>query len=221
MAIRFKILWAMLLCSLTISPATAAQLWNSLVLSAGHSKAQNACTSPWVSGAFNPGASCSEGHAAYRFAYSRNFTPVWGVEISYGDLGDAEGVGTFVIGGAPATWSMKSVGWAFAGTGTFPIGKGFTLLGKIGGVRAEFREEFHSSIATAPVHGVSYNGIGIISGAKNGLLYGVGLQYDLNNTYAIRAQYENFGKYTVYDVYGVTTPKISLSMVSVGLVLKF
>lgn len=219
MAIHFKVLAFILLLSFTISPATAAEKWGSLVISTGRSKAQNDCSSPLL--AFITAPSCSESHSAYRLAYDYSITPMWGLEISYGDLGDAEGAGPFIAGGAPATWSMKSIGWAFVGTGTFPLGNGFSLLGKIGGVRAEFREKLNFSLAGTPYHATGYNGTGIISSAKNGLTYGLGVQYDFNDTYALRAQYESFGKYAVYDQYGITSPQISLSMLSAGLVLKF
>jgi OmpA-OmpF porin, OOP family len=212
----------LLACLMILPPAAALQLSHSLVLSAGRSKAQNACASPWLTAGFQPGASCSENHTSYRLAYDYSITPIWGFEISYGDLGDAEGSGGNYLTGEAATWSMKSIGWAFAGTGTFPLGRGFSLLGKIGGVRAEFREKYHTTMGGVGYHGIALNGVGIISEAKNGLTYGLGLQYDLDQTFAFRAQYENFGKYAVYNEYGLSAPpEISFSMFSAGLVLKF
>jgi OOP family OmpA-OmpF porin len=204
---------------------------SSLILSGGRSKAQNACASPWVIYALNQGSTCSENHTALRIAYNYQFNPILGLEISYGDLGNATGAGTSSNYGTPSTWSMKAIGWAFAGTVKVPMGGGFSLLGKLGSVRAEFSENIHTTDNTGAIRGgtaSTFNGVPIINGAKNALTYGIGLQYELNKQFAIRAQYENFGKYDMYGAYGLftsygiaTPPRIALSVISAGIVLKF
>lgn len=232
MLIRFKACALALVCCLVASPAFAEMgpLNSSLILSGGRSKAQNACASPWVTFELSQGSPCSENHTALRIAYNYNFTRVFGFEVSYGDLGNATAVGTSTTFGTPATWSMKAIGWAFAGTATVPIGGGFSLLGKLGSVRAEFSENLHTNSTTGQImHGVSLNGVPITQLAKNAVTYGIGLQYELSRRFAIRAQYENFGKYDIYSAYGIygaatgipTPQRIALSVATVGIVLKF
>lgn len=214
-----------LICSMTATTAFAEfeSLNSSLILSGGYTKAKNACESPWLAYGVYSDGTCYENHTALRLAYNYQFTPVWGFEASYGDLGNATGRGTSITYGTPATWSMKVSGWAFAGTATVPIVGGFSLLGKLGTVRAEFYENIHASTSTGTImEGISFNGVPISRQIKNAVTYGVGVQYELSRTFALRAQYENFGSYDIYSAYGVSSPpRISLSMLSAGIVLKF
>ena len=188
---------------------------SSLILNGGYSSEKNACASPWLSG-LNPGGSCSEGNTALRLAYDYQITRTWGFEISYGDLGNSTGSGTWASNGLPATWSMKAIGWSYAGTATVPLGDGLSLFGKLGTVRAEFSESLQAgTLAT------SWNGVPISRQIKNALTYGFGLQYELSKKYALRTQYENFGTYDIYGAYGTSSSRIGISMVSAGMVLKF
>jgi opacity protein-like surface antigen len=206
----------LLTCCFIVSPVVADELWHSSVIfSAGYAKEQNACAAPWLSIDMT-GGTCSEKQRVYRFAYNYHFTPIWGLEISYGDLAKSEAFGTSLTSGEAEQWNMKSSGWAIAGTGTLPIRGKLSLLGKIGGVRAEFDENIYTTFS-----GVPYYGLHTIRCAKNALTYGIGLQYDFNATYALRAQYENFGKYDLTSPLDGSTFKVSLSQISAGLVLKF
>jgi opacity protein-like surface antigen len=223
MLIRFRTLGLALIGCLATSPVFAAETWNSsIVLSAGYAKEKDACTSPVIAGEYYPGATCSEKHSVFRFAYDYQFTPLWGFEISYGDLAKAQASGTEYFDGYPGAWKMKANGWAIAGTATVPMGGGLSLLGKIGGVRAEFDESDTTYCGSCtPVGDWVLKDQYRIHTAKSGLTYGLGLQYDFNNTFAIRAQYENFGKYTFTHPYNGSTFKMSLSQVSAGFVFKF
>lgn len=224
MLIRFKTFVVALICCLASSSAMADSdiLNSSLILSGGLSKAQNACDSPWLTYGLNSGGTCKETNTALRLAYNYKFTPVWGIEASYGDLGNATANGISTAYGTPATWSMKAIGWSFAGTAAVPVGGGFSLLGKLGTVRAEFTETIHTTSTTGQVmQGISFNGAPITRQNKNALTYGIGLQYELNKQFALRAQYESFGKYDMYGSYGISAPRIGLSLVSAGFVLKF
>lgn len=193
---------------------------SSLIINAGYAKEKNACTSPWYTAVMN-GTGCSEGHTAYRLAYDYQFTPTWGMEVSYGDFGNAQGHGTVLMTGVPyqSNWSLKSGGWAFAGTGTLHLGDSVSFFGKIGGARPEFQEKLNTSNNYT---GVTINNIGIVNSAKSSLTYGVGCQIDISSGFAIRAQFENFGTYDVYGQYGIPgSAKVTLTMASAGLVLKF
>lgn len=210
-------------CWLIASPARAAESWNSsVIISGGYTKQKNGCDSPLLTSII-PGPSCSENNTSLRFAIDHQFTPVWGIEISYGDLGKSKENGILnLIGGGPTSWAMTATGWTIAGTETLHISDGFSVLGKIGLVHANFSESQDAIISGSPYVRVSYNGVGIINVYKNNLTAGVGLQYDFGASYAIRVQYENFGSYNIYSAYGVSRPpNIQISAISAGMVLKF
>lgn len=228
MLVRFKTWLLALTCCLIASPALAEGGWNSaVVFSAGYAKEKGACSSPVIAGEYSPGATCSEGHSVFRFAYNYHITPVWGLEIGFGDLAKAEATGTALLDGYPGAWKMKATGWSVAGTGTIPLGGGLSLLGKIGGVRAEFDESLttycNTTSAACPDGPGEYylRDPWRLVTAKSKLTYGLGLQYDFNKTYAVRAQYENFGKYTLIHPYNGSSLTMTLAQISAGFVLKF
>jgi len=224
------VVMALILC-LAVPPALANEFtdaeysgkWNSsFIFNVGWSQEKNACASPWM-GDFDPalGSYCTENHQAYRLAFDHQFTPEWGMDVSYGDLGNAQGRGFFIGSGASELWNMKVGGWSFAATRTHHFNKNLSVFGKLGIVRAEFTESIFTTISGVSMHGVTLNGVNIINTNRFGPAFGIGAQYDFNDTYGVRVHYENFGKYDIYSTYGLSTPKISLSMISAGLVFKF
>ena len=225
MRVRFRVVVIMIFSCLMTSQAIAAKKENSssLVLSGGRSVAQNACLSPVVS-ANNPGFECEESHTIYRIAYIYKFSPNWGVEVSGGDLGNANGIGTFTYLGSPvpATWQMKANGWTVAGISNISIGNSFSLFAKLGIVRAQLHEENYIYTGGTWLYRASLGGVPLNPTEANALTYGVGFQVDLYKNIGIRVQYENFGQYDVYSYYGVSTPeKVSLSAISAGLAVNF
>ena len=225
MRARFRVVVIMIFICLMTSQAIAAEkeISSSLVLSGGRSVAQNACLSPVVS-ANNPGFKCEESHTIYRIAYIYKFSPTWGVEVSGGDLGDANGVGTYTYLGSPvpATWQMKANGWTVAGISNISIGNSFSLFAKLGIVRAQLHEENYIYTGGTWLYRASFGGVPLNATETNALTYGVGFQVDLYKNIGIRVQYENFGQYDVYSYYGVSTPKkVSLTAISAGLALNF
>lgn len=196
---------------------------SSLILSGGRSVAQNACLSPVVA-ATNPGFECAENHNIYRIAYNYKFSPTWAIEVSGGDLGDANGVGTYSNSGSPvpATWQMKANGWTVASIGNLPISNSFSLFAKLGVVRAQLHEENYINVGGIWLYRASLGGVPLNNSEANALTYGVGFQFDFYKNFGLRVQYENFGQYDVYSYYGVSTPeKISLTALSAGLMVSF
>jgi len=88
------------------------------------------------------------------------FTPTWGLELGYTGLGSYRGA------------DIES--WTLAGTGTMPMGDGWSLLGKLGA--ASNRPDF--------------------SGASNHTdwLVGIGVGYSMTKNLGLRLEYEDFGK---------------------------
>lgn len=116
------------------------------------------------------------------------FTPNWGVEAQYTDLGKRSATATFsgaVVGSAGLNASVSQ--WGIAGTGTMPLSNNFYLLGKLGVSRNEIAN------VTATVGGVTYSGSGT---SKTDLLAGLGVGYNFNKNVGVRFEYENFGKFS-------------------------
>ena len=214
MAIRFKTLWLALVCYSFSLPAMADNFsspHNSYIsLNAGRSKSVNTCASP-----FSTGANCSENGKVYRIAYGYHFTPTWGMEVSYGDFGNAEERGVIPTpagvpgsGLIPYVWTWEAVGWELAATGTLHFGDSISLIGKVGYVRASAGQEIIVTTSTNELwHAVAHE-------ANNSTSAGIGVQYDFNRSYALHVKYEYFGK--LGDL-----SKVKTSATAACLVLKF
>lgn len=216
---------------LTASPLLYArdvsQRNSSLIVSVGRSTSDKACKSPWVDG--TTGLTCTENNNVYRLAYVYHFNSNWGLEISTGSFGRAKAEGTLnpapspLVAPAAYTWDLHATGVAIAGVGTLHLGESLELFGKAGIVRAIIREEAHFVDATGtPYFGISLNGTPITSVNLYKITVGAGIQYNFNRDFAIRAQYENFGTYDIYSPYNLgVNDKVTISLLSAGLVLKF
>lgn len=121
------------------------------------------------------------------------FTPNWGLEAGYNDLGHSYSFkGT--ANGLPFDGSYKMDNWYAAGTGTLPLGSGFSLLGKIG-----------VTYNTAKAGSTCISGVGCFDlGHEHhtDLLLGAGAQYAFTKNWAARLEYEDYGKMTNNDVWG-------------------
>ena len=221
MAIRFiSFLLAILAYSASL-PVVAEDLfadhvrtsYNSYIsLNGGYAKAKDTCTSTYTAG-----ASCTENGQISRIAYGYNFTRAWGLEISYGEFGKAKETGmsdTTSWPGVPGSgmipydWRWTAVGWEIAATGALHLGRSFSLFGKLGFLRANVGQEIRVNASTGEIwHAVMHEDSNSTSG-------GIGAQYDFNNDFACRIQYEYFGKLG-------SASKIKTSAVTAGILLKF
>jgi OmpA-OmpF porin, OOP family len=114
------------------------------------------------------------------------FTANWGAELQYVDLGR---YGYRLTSGAnESTSGGKADSWGLAGTGTLPLGSGFSLMGKLGIARNSL------SVGSTSVTNTGVTGTVSGSSTSTALLAGVGLGYNFNRNVGIRAEYENFGK---------------------------
>jgi OOP family OmpA-OmpF porin len=100
------------------------------------------------------------------------FTPNWGAELQYSDLGKRD-----VINAGVAAGSITTSQFSIAGTGTLPLNSGFSLLGKLG------------------VSANRINGSALLSNSnKTSALIGVGASYSITPALSVRVEYEDFGK---------------------------
>lgn len=215
MAQRIKA-WALsMFCCASVSPALAQDFLNPtnayVSVNAGLSKSKDTCTTTLYAG-----ASCSENGVVYRLAYGYNFTPTWGMELSYGDFGVVKEKGTMpstpigVPGSGPIPYEMTwdAVGFELAGTVTLYLGDSFSLIAKVGAYHAMTGLEIEVITSTNELwHAVAHED-------SSGTSVGLAAQYDFNRDFALRLQYQNFGEIG-------STSKVKVSAATAGLVLKF
>lgn len=185
-----KIAIVVLLSAFIATPAMAESFYGALDV--GQAKAKDACTGlpAGVTG-------CKDTATLYRIAGGYQFVPMWGAEVSYAAYGK-ESAGT--LGALSEDWQLSS--FQVSGTGTFPLGNAFSLIGKLGIARTEIKLS---------------GGVANVNATKTSLAYGIGAQYDFTKSVAVRAQYEGLG--TVGDANTTGTTKVTL--LSAGVVLKF
>ena len=116
------------------------------------------------------------------------FTPNWGVEAQYTDLGKRSPTLTISgPGGGSGGLNVSPSQWSIAGTGTMPLSNNFYLLGKLGVSRNKIDN------ATVTVGGITVSGSGT---RKTDFLAGLGVGYNFNKNIGVRFEYENFGKFS-------------------------
>ena len=152
--------------------------------------------------------SCKKTDTAFRLAGGYQFTPMWGAEVSYADLGKDTASGTLL--GVSVSGDVKLTSLQLAGTGTFPVSGAFSVIGKLGIARTEVKET-----ATAAFGGLSASASAKATSTK--AAFGIGVQYDFTKNVSARAQYEDLGK--VGDVN--TTGESKLTLISAGVIYKF
>lgn len=104
------------------------------------------------------------------------FTPTWGLEAQYSDLGRRNLTVTNGAGAVVGTVDTRASQYSLAGTGTLPIAQSFALIGKLG-----------VSANRGSGGGSSSN--------KTSLMAGVGVSYSITPRLAARLEYEDFGKF--------------------------
>ncbi len=178
-------------------------------------------------------ASQKNSNDAFKLQMGYEFTPNWAVEGGYVDLGKSTyathflaaiqsvipptnlgngitGSGTFNTTFEPFSYTRvtKISGWNATGVGTLPINERWSLLGKLGVMRAEMRS--HDSGA----------GFGTWSNATEHRfipIYGFGASYKINKVFGIRAEFEQYSRIGREENTGV----IDVNLGSVGLSAKF
>ncbi len=139
----------------------------------------------------------------FKFFGGYQFHTNWAAEFQFQDVGQytltAAGVGEL---------TLRARGYALSAVGTLPVSKDFSLLGKLGITRQDYK-------LRATAGGLS----GSESRSKTSALVGVGAEYRLTNNLSVRGEYEYFGAPT-QDIAG-STLKVRTSLLSVGLRYKF
>ena len=109
------------------------------------------------------------------------FTPNWGLEGQYSDLG-RRGYTVTTAGVVTNVGSARASQYSLAGTGTLPLGQSFGLIGKLG----------------VSANRAGYPG----SNNKTSVMAGVGVSYSITPQLAVRLEYEDFGKFSDNNGFG-------------------
>jgi len=178
-----------------------------LAIDVGQTTAKDACVD------LPAGFTCNDKSTAFRFGGGYQFTPNFGIEATYGLLGTAKISGVLISAGTPIAMNFDVTNTTLQASaiGTLPLSENFSIFGKMGvassTITLKGRGTAAGFSATLPER----------TKTKSNLAYGVGAQFNLTPKVGIRAQYENLGE--VGD--DIETPKVKLSLISAGLVVKF
>jgi OmpA-OmpF porin, OOP family len=116
--------------------------------------------------------------SAFKIYGGQQFNKNLAVEIGYANLGKATGTGL----GASDSYEASAL--TVAAAGLLPLGdSGFSFLGMAG-----------LSVNMIKDHYISTTQNFSLTKSKTDFYYGVGAKYAINKNFAVRVQYENFGK---------------------------
>ena len=180
-----------LILGTVVSPAMADNYYEALDL--GQIKAADAC--------LGTASGCKDTATFFRVVGGYEFTPMWGAEISYGFSGKAS-LGN-ISAGMTGKWEASAL--QLAAIGTFPLGSGFALTGKVGIARTDLKLS-----AAGPGTSTSLTSTSIKPA------FGIGARYDFTNTFGVRAQYEDLGKVGDANVTG----SYKMTLISAGIIFK-
>lgn len=140
---------------------------------------------------------------AVRISGGYHFSPMLAVEAGYLMIGDS------TVKYNTYSDTTKNSALQIAAVGTFPVTPAFDLIGKLG-------MSMNSNKLSDTL------GVWNSSTSSTSLMFGIGAQYNVNKKVSIRAQYEDFGKFTTNDgpIPPVTSWDMGVSMVSVGVAYK-
>jgi OOP family OmpA-OmpF porin len=141
-----------------------------------------------------PGVSIDRNDTGYKVFGGASFTPNFGLEAGYANLGKVKAS----AGGM--TGSLRGTGFYVDAVGEFPVGGNFSLFGKIGAFRGEAKAEVPT--------------VGSDKDTGTDVKFGFGGAYALNKNLSVRAEWERY-RFNVFDDKGDT------DLFSVGVSYKF
>lgn len=154
-------------------------------LGAGQSRVSNSS----YGGTYNGNAFTLSGldsdEMTLQFNGGYQFTPMWGLQVQYTDLGSRSGT-ISALGASAPTGDVKAYQWGVAGTGTFFMTPKVFLRGKLG-VSSNHIDDINTVVG-----GRAFS----ISGSSNtDVLAGIGVGYEWSKNFSTRLEYEYFGKF--------------------------
>lgn len=219
MTIRHKT-WALaLLACAFAAPALADDREGMYVfITGGMGVEYNACKSPLIPA----GAGCSDTSPLLRGGFGYQYSPMWALEVSYGQVGHASSTGFATypapIGAAQFNWGLSALALAVQAVATVHMTDSMAAFVKVGAANVNYAETL--DVYTVPT-GVHYVGTPTASATKTNIALGAGLRFDVTTNGSVLLLGEYFGQNDLYGgTYGVSG-KIRLVMASVGLMWRY
>ena len=152
----------------------------------------------------DPGGTDFPNPNSLRFSGGYHFSPMLAAEVGYAGIGDS------TLSDPTGEVTLKNSALQVAAVGTFPVSSSFDVIGKVG-------LSFNSNKASGTG---AYSGLGT-SNSKTSYLFGIGAQYNVNEQFGIRAQYEDFGKTTISSNLSGLSWDGGIKQFSVGVIYNF
>jgi hypothetical protein len=154
-----------------------------------------------------------EGSFAFKAFAGFRFHENFAVEAYYADFGDFwfQRNVTFPVGGTVRA-DIKSSGWGIDALGIFPLPRGWSLFGKLGGFYSTTKTAYTSTGAVGFPPGTNLNP----ERSEWNVKVGFGGQFEINRHFAVRAEIE-----TYFDVGNSQTGEGNISMLSISMVGRF
>lgn len=164
---------------------------------------------------YDPGYQLDDSDVGAKLFGGYSFTPNWGIELGYVDLGSTSFSGT--SSGVATKDKFTAEGITLFAEGIWPLRNNFSLLGKLGTIVAKTQYNCIQNCAT------------ISTNEKTGAYaaLGIGAQYKLTNSMLLRSEYERFNGIKSEATGGGASAGASASwksdydLWSIGLVYKF
>lgn len=134
------------------------------------------------------GTSCDDKDTAFRIFGGYQFHPNIGVELGYADLGKAKASASGPGGSASA--EEKFTAWDLVAVGSYPIGTGFSVFGKLG-------LYYGKAEATVNVNLPGFfSGTGSDSETGTDFTYGLGAGFDFNKNFGARIEWQRYNGFS-------------------------
>jgi len=146
-----------------------------------------------------PGVSCDDSDTAWRIFGGYQFSKHLAVELGYSTLGEA------TISGAGITATVEAKAFDLVAVGILPINQQLSVFGKLGMYKADSDLSSNTPL------------IGSASDSNTDVTYGIGLQYDFNKNFGLRAEWQQYKKVGSDDTGG----EGDVDVMSIGVIYRF
>jgi opacity protein-like surface antigen len=149
------------------------------------------------------GDSSSETATGFTLGGGYKFNDSFAIEVAYRDLGDIEGHETEVDGetSIEEDYYYDFTALQISLVAGFPVGESVNIYGRLGYADIDVETSF-SVIQTTDGDTLSHSGSGTIS--SNEVLFGVGVSYALSESFALRTEYGQYGKFEGIETSSIT-----------------
>ncbi len=160
----------------------------------GQSKAESTCD-----GVSGTGITCDDTSTAWRVLVGYQLHPNVAVELGYVDLGEVKATGP----GGRITASATA--FDLSAIGSVNVWKGLSPYVRLGVYRAKVEQDINT---------VTF--VDSSSETNTGVVYGLGLRYDVTRRLAVRAEWQKYN-----EVGGSTVGEDDITVISLGVLFKF